>query len=525
MMFLKEILRKQIRGKKNSNSQSRSKQSRSGVSSSISLGTATTPVESASSDRSPEQRSSTSGSPDQKEETIASRDTRSGVATQFKGTSATGLRKQLVIGLDFGTAFTKVVVGEERLRIAIPLQGIGEKQQDYLLPTVFWAAQNGACSLDPGSGVAHEDLKMSLIEGNFSTDVLFDTTVYLALVLRRVRAYLFVHKKGIYGNSHIDWLLNVGLPTDSFHSEKLNEAYKSIVGAAWLVSAQPGDIYRAQVVKILEKKKRYESADSLNTLHPESISLFPEFVAQVTGYVRSPMRQSDLHLLVDVGAGTLDVTIFNVHQKDDEDVFPILAKAVEPLGTRFLTKHRFKNDTNGQGIKFSAYDLIPDEDEFAELLGISVACLQDLDMPFRKKVRKLVSDLLVYTKEKRYPKARCWEDGVPIFFCGGGVNCDFYTEAFYSKYEKVLGFPLKKMKLPKPDQLEAKGITEAEYDRLSVAYGLSFDPFDIGEIVKEGDIDDVTEEAGSVTGMCRRCNGNGGLHRACNSCGGRGFIL
>ena len=139
MMFLKEILRKLIRGKKNSDSQSRSKQSRSGVSSPISLGTATTPVESASSDRSPEQRSSTSGSPDQKAETIASRDTRSGVATQFKGTSATGLRKQLVIGLDFGTAFTKVVVGEERLRIAIPLQGIGEKPQDYLLPTVFWA--------------------------------------------------------------------------------------------------------------------------------------------------------------------------------------------------------------------------------------------------------------------------------------------------------------------------------------------------------------------------------------------------
>jgi hypothetical protein len=79
------------------------------------------------------------------------------------------------------------------------------------------------------------------------------------------------------------------------------------------------------------------------------------------------------------------------------------------------------------------------------------------------------------------------------------------------------GFPVKAMKLPKPDQLEANGIREDDYDRVSVAYGLSFDLFDIGEIIKEDDVDDVPAEDGgsnspgntSNSVMCPRCGGHG----------------
>ena len=48
-------------------------------------------------------------------------------------------------------------------------------------------------------------------------------------------------------------------------------------------------------------------------IEDDEISLFPEFLAQIAGYVRSPGRQADLHMLVDVGAGTMDATTFNVH--------------------------------------------------------------------------------------------------------------------------------------------------------------------------------------------------------------------
>ena len=53
------------------------------------------------------------------------------------------------------------------------------------------------------------------------------------------------------------------------------------------------------------KEKFYEQL-----LPDDRISAFPEFSAQVTGYVQSPSRQEGLHATADVGGGTLDVTIF-----------------------------------------------------------------------------------------------------------------------------------------------------------------------------------------------------------------------
>ena len=80
--------------------------------------------------------------------------------------------------------------------------------------------------------------------------------------------------------------------------------------------------------------------------------------------------------------------------------------------------------------------------------------------------------------------------------------------------------------LPKPDALEAPDLRPDEYDRFSVAYGLSFDPSDIGEIIHMQEIEDFTgkvhDENNSYSVICNRCNGSG-LNDNCPSCGGTGF--
>jgi len=457
----------------------------------------------------------------------------SGIATQFAGIGPAAPHKQLVIGLDFGTAFTKVVVGEERLRIAIPLRGRGEKTSDYLLPTVFWSTEEGLCSIDSPLGEQHTDLKMSLLEGNFEESEIQSAATYLALVLRRVRAFIFDNKKGVYGANYIDWLVNVGLPTSSYHDERLATSYKRMIATAWFASTSEGEVSEQSIKEAWQKSSIEEESDaSERDLHTEAVSLFPEFVAQVTGYARSPLRRSDLHLLVDVGAGTLDATIFNVHEVEGEDKFPIFAKAVERLGTRFLVRSRIE----GRGLKeekeLAPFAPVPKKTEFASLLGIDVATLQRNDSPVKQRVIKAVGSLLRYTKSRRYPLSRRWVDGVPVFLCGGGANCDFYTDIFSSESGKFSGFFIKPMKLPKPDQLEANGLNDGDYNRLSVAYGLSFDPFDIGEIVKEEDVDDVSSgrndgsnKMDTNSAICSRCGGTGGLHSVCDDCGGSGFIF
>jgi hypothetical protein len=46
-------------------------------------------------------------------------------------------------------------------------------------------------------------------------------------------------------------------------------------------------------------------------------------------------------------------------------------------------------------------------------------------------------------------------------------------------------------KLPKPERLMAPYILDDGYDRLMVAYGLSFNALDIGVIIRDSEVEDV----------------------------------
>lgn len=445
-----------------------------------------------------------------------------GIETQFPGKTSNDSRKQLIIGLDFGTAFTKVIIGEERIKYAIPFRGSGTSISNYLLPSAFWIQDGGACSITSPAGEQVGDLKIALITGDLSQSSLFKVITYLALVLRKVRAYIFNSKQNIYGGFYIDWLVNIGLPTDSYHDDTLNETYKKLLSIAWILSAEPGDVS-------LEKVAKYHADyDHLNVsignaLHQEAISVFPEFVAQVTGYVRSPMRKRGLHYLIDVGAGTLDATLFNVHEQEGEDTFPIFAKAVAAYGTRFLVKHRIKNTNLNESGDLAPYAPIPTIRRFASLLQKTKGEIIKSDVGFKDKIISLLRELLRHTKQNKYPSSDYWQSGVPLFLCGGGANCDFYKNTILDNGQ-IAEFKIHPMELPKPDMLEAVGVSTDDYNRLSVAFGLSFDPFDIGEIIKEDDVGDFKDEETVGLNFCPVCHGSGGLHHPCRRCGGSGFI-
>ena len=444
----------------------------------------------------------------------------SGSETQFDEVGDSNL--QLYIGLDFGTAFTKVVVSDSLKNYAVPLTD-NERDEKYLLPTSF-SESNAICSLNESSGVVHNNLKMALINGELSDHALTNAAIYLALVFRKIRSYILNEKQSLFQGNRFIWLINVGLPTEGYANKKINKAYSLIVSSAWDASTASGEITRPLVEKCIKLKKQGNSSDQ--SLADDAVGLIPEFVAQVTGYVRSPRRQSDLHMLIDIGAGTLDATTFNVHEKEGEDRFPIFAKAVASLGTRFLVKSRIETylDLKEDGV-LSPFSPVPSKKIFSKLLKVSLDGLSQMDASFRKKVSDVINQIQSDTKQPgKYPESRRWDEGLPVFLCGGGAEVDFYQESIFGhKNSKLI-----KMHLPKPDALEAPDLLPANYSRLSVAYGLSFDHFDIGEIIKEDEIQKYNNDPVLATGnsspVCPSCSGNGGLHRTCNRCGGSGFL-
>jgi hypothetical protein len=254
------------------------------------------------------------------------------------------------------------------------------------------------------------------------------------------------------------------------------------------------------------------------------IGLFPEFVAQVTGYVRSPRRQDDLHLLVDVGAGTVDVTTFNVHRKDDIDTFPIFSRDVRRLGANYLFQHRLKETGRFGAWQHDQHAPPPNDAEFAGLLGISIDELHRIDGKFTRDVHEQIYQCLVHTKTQRYPKSPRWREGIPVFFCGGGSRVEAFEKLFARILEEDYRFKLVSTHLPIPSDLIAPGLPEEMFHRMSVAYGLAFDAFDIGEVVEQDKVKRDDPEQVVFGRTCGVCRGTGGLHSPCRRCGGTGFI-
>lgn len=428
-------------------------------------------------------------------ETKASENKVAGVSSARK-LERDGAEKQkqlLVIGLDFGTAFTKVVIGEQRVKRAVPFNDYVSNGNPYLLPSTLSVNKNdGTCKLGfPGMDASPiEDLKIELIERNFNKEVKTRCAAFLSLVLRHARDWVLRAHEKMYRNREIVWYVNTGVPTANYENEELTIVYKEIVRAAWMASFLP-----EEAVSLARVRDCFDNADG-QSLPDDRINVFPEFAVQLMSYIESPQRQEGLlHVLVDIGAGTLDLAVFNVHRSPDEEYeFPVFTKSVQPLGTQFLIRNRLENHSE-LGWKPSPYESVPSATEFEERLSLSSSDeLKEIDAPFEEKIADLIREKLQHTEDKRVRRGdKMWDkNGAPTFLCGGGARVDFYKKIFCRFAQRSL--PPLKMRLRslvQPENLDAEGV---EYDRLSVAYGLSLDPDNIAKIIKSQDIGDYEQE-------------------------------
>ena len=418
--------------------------------------------------------------------------------TQVNETASGGSPIQIVVGLDFGTSFTKVVVGESRIRYAVPFGEFSLRTNPYLLPSAVSILEvDGKCTLGVCENATQvfDDLKMPLIDRDFGEQVQLRAIAFLALVFRYARGWFFSTHGHTYKNRQIQWFVNIGIPTDSFDDEDLTRVFLNITRAAWHSSTVQGPISLARYADKLgagnEQIRRSTERYSDRLLPDDRFHAFPEFAAQLTGYTRSPRHQKDLHAMIDIGGGTVDVTIFNVVQRQGEDRFPIFARTVQPLGPRYLVRHRFSKFGIHDSREISPFEDLPPDEEFADLCRTSVLRLAEIDNLFQRKIRKCIGGPLLFTKQCRHPNSKHWKSGLPTFFCGGAISSEFYMKLLERFTEHDHPLRLVSTELPEPEDFEADLREGAPYNRLALAYGLSFDPFDIGQIIRMNDIDDM----------------------------------
>ena len=302
----------------------------------------------------------------------------------------------------------------------------------------------------------------------------------------------------VFSGFEIEWFVNIGLPAVPWDNLKLRNLYEEITLAGWRLGASNGPITLGLAASALARVQQ----DVMNSdqLQKGRICAFPEFVAQINSYRRSAQRRRDLHLLVDVGAGTVDMVTFHVWEPEEGDCYSILDAAVERMGTHILLGYRAdaaklrENRFDEALSRFSAR-------EFETKFGLSVGKLGSAERIFTDKIRWFLESLLRRTRSTRYGTSPMWEKGFPFFLAGGGNKVDAYREAIRAICKN---WRLEEIVLPLPDGMVSGQLTRAEFHRVSVAYGLSDSADNIGLIDRKSEVPDLYRTRAASAGYSDR---------------------
>lgn len=404
------------------------------------------------------------------------------------------------IGVDFGTAFTKVAIRAGVDLVPVDwsaVTGDASSIGRYVMPGFVHRAPDGAyCWRRLAESEVQGNLKLSVIEMAGSDQCPTATLAYLALVIRYARAFLYRHPevgRRLVTRS-LRWELNVGCPTEPHEKPEVVELFRQIARTAWRLAAgnnlQESDIAVAW---------RTDEADSGLETEP---GVVPEFVAQIAGYLGSPQVSEGLHALIDIGAATLDVATFNVVLRNDRTSpprIPIFFSTVRPLGTHYLRHNRHSR----LDLDLSWNDAAPVEsaDEFGQRNGKTLDEVVAVDEEFVGQIVRCITGVIdgTRTSARGDPRSAAWREGLPIFVTGGGANCVLYRQAIEVAQREVRLRVEQRPGSSRHFRLIELNTTSGDArhieagDRMTVALGLTEDAENIARVVPHRDIEPITQ--------------------------------
>jgi hypothetical protein len=417
-------------------------------------------------------------------------------------------KREISLGLDFGTSSVKVVIGDHGTdqSYAVPFL-VASGMDTHLLPSrVFINSQSTSPKLTDyykleESEIAFRDLKLGLLGSPLDRNRQIRVIAFLALVIHRSRSWLFMTHAGIYKNINCLWRLRVGLPAASSLDNALVPIFSKIAQASWLLAGLSGNPTVSQIEQVHDSVFDKELFD--NDLEVEII---PEIAAQIYGFVVSTSfdkKAANRFLMVDVGAGTVDASLFKVSSvKGGKFDFEFYTAIIQPFGVSNLHAERVKwwlnnipDTSSGLNLKkhliASKYitdlgHIIPDEcvDYLSGIHFKKIFPNQCDEDYFKYKLSSQVRGSAVWRAYKDGYLTQSELKDIPMFLCGGGSRAKFY-----SGLEKLVQHPhgfswlsVKPLQLNFPRNLIAESILNNDFDRLSVAYGLS--RLEVGKVTK-----------------------------------------
>ena len=424
----------------------------------------------------------------------------------------------LVIGLDFGTSASKVIIQAPQLQgspaYAVDFDDLSYPPAAHLLPTRLQVAPKGACSLDTlASGRLVNDIKLELFSRDERLNSKYGPTqqclepeaaavAYLALLLRYARAWFLETRRGVVEHfKTLNWALNLGVPSPCIDDNEENQRFQRVGKAAWMLSVMEEEVTigkaQDELQHLFEAPEYWARDDDRLTC---DFAIVPEIAAGAVGYALSALRREGLHVVVDIGASTVDACSFVLHERQGSDRYSLLTADVKPLGTIRLHHERIMaiqraSNKQAEDLRNKHDPLSPIAEDIAPYLLSHeqiVSEVQSGEAAFKKWFNLMLHGVIADAKVSRDPNSPVWSGRLPILLIGGGSESLFFRSlvddidvwvASYSGNEGAVILPV-----PMPKTLSSK---MADNHRLAVAWGLSHPALDIGEITPADRISDI----------------------------------
>jgi hypothetical protein len=367
-----------------------------------------------------------------------------------------------IIGFDFGTSSLKVAyrqpyVADDPVAVLPVPKDLRSANHPGLWQSVVWFhPQKETFSLYPEDGaISLDGFKTGLIAGNGWKPMPQTAKVTRAEAATAFLTLQFAYMIGAYsieqplhpvGSEHFA-LINIGIPVAVRDDERAFAEFSRIVATSYKLAAHAN--------KLRLNKIKTELAVAPTTL-PGFLQLVPELTAAIAGYAADPMVQPGAHMLIDVGASTLDLVAFNLQAEQKAAVF---TAGVDLFGSGALQVAREAG--------------VPDE-------VFTQACFHLFHEVYGKAKADHRAPSLFKLGRRKLP--------VQLVITGGG--CDTTVHSQYINLlprEQVLGALT--LKRPSPPARILK--EECDQSRLLLAYGLTRDVTELHQLRLPSEIEDL----------------------------------
>ncbi len=393
---------------------------------------------------------------------------------------------EAVLGIDFGTRFTKVALSLPHIgrRVLLAVQGNEKVVPSRLVLGDDDRLYSITCGSQTKPRVPLEYLKNRLADpqagafggyvavGKFQLSEIIKPACafYLADILRKAEAAArAVFPTELSSNRQVNWSANVGVPTKHFDSDMVG-IFREVAAVAWMWRTKPaGPIFPAQLAA------EYENTTREVNLNDMPIQVAPELTAALAHFAEHRNTPSGAYSFFDIGGGTLDGSVFRLRRDRDESSFDILSADVDELGTMAITRnlvvHVYKSMANlvegpiilggvSPHIGFPIPKQIEERIQTFFATVISRAVQRGLFPPSAQSSRRGLNEA---------PKPT-----LPVFVGGGGCRSEWYQRLFVRTCEEyrhsaqwgVTGYDVKIVPAP-------SGIVDDDYPRFVIALGLT----------------------------------------------------